>query len=177
MDLDRQRYPIGKYVQPERISAAQRSAWVEEIAALPDLLEETVSGMSEQQLETPYREGGWSVRQVVHHLPDSHMNAYMRFKLSLTEERPVIKPYKENLWAELPDSQRTPIDVSLRLLESLHKRWVVLLHSLSEKDFQRTYYHPEHQKEFTLESVLGLYAWHGKHHRAQISALKQRMGW
>jgi hypothetical protein len=105
------------------------------------------------------------------------MNAYMRFKLSITEERPVIKPYKENLWAALADSQRTPIDVSLRLLDALHKRWVVLLHSMSPEDFQRTYFHPEYRKEFSLEGVLGLYAWHGKHHRAQISALKERMGW
>lgn len=177
MDIERQRYPIGKYIQPETAPPTQLYAWIEEIAALPAQLRETVAGMTDTQLDTPYRAGGWTVRQVVHHVPDSHLNAYIRFKLSLTEERPVIKPYKENLWAELADSKRTPIEVSLNLLDCLHRRWVILLRTMSPEDFTCTYFHPEYQKEFTLEGVLGLYAWHGKHHLAQIRALKERMRW
>ncbi len=177
MDIEQQRYPIGRYIPPDTVAPAQRTAWIEEIAALPEELRASVAGMTDEQLDTPYRDGGWSIRQVVHHLPDSHMNAYIRFKLSLTEERPVIKPYKENLWAELGDSRRTPVEVSLNLLASLHTRWIALLHSMSPGDFKRTYVHPQHQKEFTLEEALGLYAWHGKHHRAQILAVKERKHW
>lgn len=177
MNIEQQRYPIGKYLQPETVSPAQRHAWIEEIVAFPNQLRETIAGMSDEQLDTPYREGGWTVRQVVHHLSDSHMNAYVRFKLTLTEERPVIKPYKQDLWAALADSLHAPVDISLDLLAALHARWAVLLRSMSPEDFQRAYIHPEYQKEFTLEGVLGLYAWHGRHHRAQIVALKERTHW
>ena len=132
--------------------------------------------MSEQQLLTPYRDGGWTIAQVVHHLADSHLNSYIRFKLALTEDNPTIKPYDEAAWAMLADS-RMPIDSSLQLLESVHARWVTLLRSMKEADFARTYVHPEHGKTFTLWGVLGMYAWHGRHHTAHVTSLRSRMGW
>lgn len=177
MQDEQLRYPIGKYKQPEVITDEQVQQWIEELAVLPADLRHSIAGMSDEQLRTPYREGGWKVCQVIHHLPDSHINAYVRFKLALTEQKPTIKPYREDLWASLADSERTPIDVSLGLLEHLHARWVVLLKSMTVDDFRRTYFHPEHLQEFTLAGILGMYAWHGKHHRAQIEALKERMGW
>jgi hypothetical protein len=170
------RYPIGKFGFEGAIDAKQRGAWIDEIAAQPSRLREAVIGFNEAQLDTPYRDGGWTVRQVVHHVPDSHMNAYIRFKLAVTENNPMIKPYDETAWAELADS-KLPVDVSLRLLESVHERWVVLLESLSEADFEKTYFHPESKKTFVLKNVLGLYAWHGSHHIAHVTELKKRMNW
>ena len=170
------RYPVGKYEAPARIDAAQRSRWIDEIAALPAQLRAAVAGLDEHQLDTPYRSGGWTVRQVVHHVPDSHMNALTRFKLALTEDNPTIKPYDEAAWAMLPDS-RMPVASSLMLLESLHARWVALLRALKEEDFQRTYLHPEHGRTFTLGGLLAMYAWHGRHHTAHVTTLRSRMGW
>lgn len=177
MQDDHVRYPIGRYSQPNEITEQHIAQWIDEVAALPAMLRATVAGLSADQLDTPYREGGWTVRQVVHHLPDSHMNAYIRFKLALTEERPVIKPYRENLWAELADSHRMPPEASLSILEGLHARWVTLVKAMAPSDYKRTFFHPEHQKEFALDAILGMYAWHGKHHRAQIVSLKERMQW
>ncbi len=177
MDIEQLKYPIGKYNRPEVITGADINKWIDEIATLPEQLCKTVDGLSEQRLATPYREGGWTVRQVLHHVPDSHLQAYVRFKLALTEEAPTIKPYREDRWAMLPDSEATPVDVSLTILEALHKRWVFLLKSMSMSDFKRTFYHPEHQKEFALDGILGMYAWHGKHHLAHIQNLKERMKW
>lgn len=170
------RYPIGPFKFEGNVSSETRHQWIEQIAAAPANLRKAVAGLSEQQLDTPYREGGWTVRQVVHHVPDSHLNAYTRFKLTLTEAEPTIKPYNEKLWAELTDTKKTPIEVSLNLLESLHVRWVNLLKSLKPEDFSRTFRHPE-SGIGTLERLLALYAWHGRHHTAHITSLRDRMGW
>jgi hypothetical protein len=173
MDLS---YPIGKYESKESLTIAEREAIIGQIAATPRHLRDAVSGLSLQQLDTPYRPGGWTVRQVVHHVPDSHMNSYIRFKLALTENEPTIKPYVEALWANLQDSRDTPVDVSLVLLESLHHRWDILLRSLQPADFSRRLRHPE-LGTMTLDNMLGLYSWHGRHHVAHITSLRRREGW
>lgn len=170
------RYPIGKFKWEGQTSDQQRRQHIDEIGAAPARLRDALKGLSEQQLETPYRPGGWTVRQVVHHLPDSHMNAYVRFKLALTEENPTIKPYEEARWAELTDGRTAPVATSLALLESLHHRWVMLLTSLTTADWARTFQHPE-LGPMTLEKNLALYAWHGKHHVAHITSLRDRNGW
>jgi hypothetical protein len=177
MDIDQLRYPIGKYQAPQPITAAHIKEWTEDVAAFPQTLRAGVQGMSESQLATSYREEGWTVRQTVNHVADSHMNAYMRFKLALTEENPTIKPYMEDRWAELEDGRNASVDGSLELIASLHKRWVVLLKSMEPSDFQRTFFHPQRKTTVSLESTLGLYAWHGKHHLAHIQNLKERMKW
>jgi uncharacterized damage-inducible protein DinB len=169
------RYPIGKFHR-EPFTKEKEKEWIEEVAAAPGRLRAAVQGLSPEQLDTPYREGGWTVRQVVHHVPESHMNAYIRFKLALTEDVPTIKPYMEDRWAKLEDVGKTPIEVSLSLLDSLHQRWVILLKSLTDADFERKFRHPE-LGELTLGTNLGLYAWHGKHHVAHITSLRERMGW
>ncbi|MBD0255568.1 MAG: putative metal-dependent hydrolase [Cytophagales bacterium] len=170
------RFPIGKHKRTENLTPARREELIGIIAGTPQKLREALRGLSAEQLDTPYRPDGWTVRQVVHHVPDSHLNAYMRFKLALTEERPTIKPYEEDRWAELADTFSTPIEVSLTLLESLHVRWVNLLRSLPEADWQRTLLHPQNG-EMTLLNVLDLYAWHGPHHVAHVTTLRERMGW
>ena len=170
------RHPIGKFHYEGSLSEDQKAAFLEDIAQTPRNLRQAVKGLSDQQLDTPYRDGGWTVRQVVHHVPDSHMNSYVRFKLALTEAEPTIKTYAEDRWAELPDTNATPIEVSLTLLDSLHDRWVRLLRSLSAEDWQRTFRHPE-LGPMTLEKTLALYAWHGKHHVAHITELRKRMAW
>jgi uncharacterized damage-inducible protein DinB len=170
------RYPIGPFKMEEKVTAEKRQKWISEIAEAPARLRAAVKGLSPQQLDTPYRSGGWTLRQVVHHLPDSHLNAYVRFKLALTEKEPTIKPYEEARWAELEDGRMAPPEVSLALLESLHQRWVLLLRSLPPEDWARTFRHPE-LGILTLEKNLGLYAWHGRHHAAQITSLRERMGW
>jgi hypothetical protein len=170
------RFPIGKFHYEGAPSAEARAKFIGEIEQTPAALRSAVQGLSPQQLDTPYREGGWTVRQVVHHLPDSHMNAYVRFKLALTEDEPTIKPYAEDRWAELADSKSTPIEVSLTLLDSLHQRWVQLLRSLTDEDWKRQFRHPE-LGVVPLEKNVGIYAWHGKHHVAHVTELKKRMGW
>ena len=169
------RYPSGKFQRVENATEAQRRAFIAAIAETPARLREAVAGLNEQQLDTPYRPGGWTVRQVVHHLPDSHLNSFVRFKLALTENEPSIKPYDEARWAELADS-KSPIEPSLLLLDSLHRRWIVLLNSLSPSDWSRTFRHPE-RGLMTLADNLQLYAWHGRHHVAHIAALRERNGW
>jgi uncharacterized damage-inducible protein DinB len=171
--LDPRRYPIGKFSFPQSTTADERRQWIDEIAAAPANLRAAVAGLSDAQLDTPYREGGWTVRQVVHHVPDSHLNSYVRFKLALTEDAPVIKPYDEALWAALPDAGMTPVETSLTMLEMLHDRWVRLLESLDEAAFARTFRHPE-LGLVRLDQNLALYAWHGKHHVAQIQSLRDR---
>lgn len=173
MDL---RYPIGPFKWEGGISAEERRRLIDEIEQAPAKLRATVHGLSAEQLDTPYRPGGWTVRQVVHHLPDSHLNAYTRFKLALTESEPRIKPYDQERWAELSDARTAPVEMSLALLESLHRRWVLLLRSLSAADFARNFQHPE-MGVVSLEKNLALYAWHGKHHVAHITTLRERMGW
>jgi uncharacterized damage-inducible protein DinB len=171
------RYPVGKFNWDAPISDADFPLLIASIAETPGALRRAVAGLSPDQLATRYRPGGWTVKQVAHHVPDSHMNAYTRFKLALTEDEPTIKPYNEAAWAELPDSRKVPVDVSLDLLDALHLRWVALLRSMEPADFNRTLRHPEHGRVFTLKQMLGLYAWHGRHHVAHITSLREREGW
>ncbi len=170
------RYPIGKFVAPQAITEEHRQQWIAQIAQTPAKLKELLSGLSDEQLHTPYRPGGWTVLQVAHHLPDSHINAYVRFKLALTEDEPIIKPYQEDRWAELSDVHHTQWEVSATLLETLHYRLVQLLKGMSPSDFNRTFRHPE-LGIVQLNTSLGMYAWHGNHHLAHISTLRERMGW
>jgi uncharacterized damage-inducible protein DinB len=170
------RFPIGRFDRSAPLTPEQIPALVEQIADVPAQVRAAVEGLDDRQLDTPYREGGWTARQLVHHLPDSHMNAYTRFRLALTEEEPTIKPYDEARWAELEDARTAPVEVSLTLLDALHDRWVRLLREMGPEDFQRTLRHPE-LGVMRLDSLLGLYAWHGRHHAAQLAALRERMGW
>jgi len=171
------RYPVGRWEMPSgELTANQRSELIAQIAETPARLRQAVEGLTEEQLDTPYRPGGWSVRQVAHHVPDSHLNSYARFKLALTENEPTIKTYHEDLWAELADSRATPVEVSLALLESLHHRWVILLRSIGDADWSRKLRHPE-VGTITLDQLLTLYGWHGRHHVAHVTSLRQRLGW
>ncbi len=170
------RYPIGKFSYNGTLTAEQRHQFLNDIEQTPRKLRAAVSGLSEQQLNTPYREGGWTVRQLAHHVPDSHMNSYIRFKLALTEDDPTIKPYLEDRWAELPEAKRAPVDVSLALLDSLHQRWMLMLRNLTDADWQRTFRHPE-MGPMTLEKNLAPYSWHGRHHVAHVTSLREKMGW
>lgn len=170
------RYPIGKFSVEGEVTPERRRGWIARIAAVPARLRAAVADLTDEQLDTPYRDGGWTVRQLVHHLPDSHMNAYVRLKLALTEENPPVKTYDEAQWATLPDSRITPPAVSLALLEALHARWVDLLESLDDARWHRTMRHPE-WGDISLEFVLALYAWHGDHHVAHVTTLRERMGW
>jgi uncharacterized damage-inducible protein DinB len=170
------RYPIGKFSYDGHLTEDQKRAFLDDVAETPKNLRAAVQGLSAAQLDTPYRPGGWSVRQVVHHVPDSHLNSYVRFKLALTEDEPTIKPYAEDRWAELADTKATPVEVSLTLLDSLHDRWVRLLQSLTPKEWKRTFRHPD-LGAMTLEKTLALYAWHGRHHVAHITALRKKNGW
>ncbi len=170
------KYPIGKYV-PQPYSEELKEKWLADIKFLPDDLERAVQNLDEHQLNTPYRDGGWKVKQVVNHLADSHMNALIRFKLGLTEDNPTIKPYDEAAWANLDDVDVVPINVSLTILHGVHIRLIETIKNLTEEQWQRTLFHPEHQKQMTLWSLLGTYAWHGKHHVAHITSLKERNNW
>lgn len=172
------RYPTGKYQRPRGpLTAEQRRTMIDVIARTPAEFHAAASGLSESQLDTPYRPEGWTVRQLVHHVPDSHMNAYVRFKLALTEDTPTIKPYFEDRWAKLSDSRDTPIETSLTMLTALHDRWVRLLRAMAPDDFSRQISHPEWEGPLSLDAVLALYAWHGPHHTAHIANLRNRMGW
>jgi uncharacterized damage-inducible protein DinB len=170
------RYPIGKFQSPASVTDAERAVLVDQIAALPAELRSAVTTLDDTQLGTPYREGGWTVRQVVHHVPDSHVNAYTRFKLALTEDVPTIKTYEEAQWAELPEARSAPIGVSLALLDALHQRWVLLLRVLAPAQFARAFRHPD-LGVMTLDQQIALYAWHGRHHLAHITSPRTRMGW
>ena len=173
MDL---RYPIGQFEYQGALSSAQRQELIDQIAATPERMRSAVQGLSDEQLDTPYRPEGWSVRQVVHHVPESHLNSYLRFKLAITEDEPTIKPYFEDRWAKLEDAQTAPVELSLNLLDALHQRWVWFLRSLKDGDFQRTFRHPE-LGTVSLDKNIALYAWHGRHHVAHITSLRERMGW
>jgi len=170
-------YPIGKYEPQTRPDAATLVRWIDEIAAAPDTLRAAMRGLDDTQLDTPYRPGGWTLRQVAHHVPDSHLNAYQRFKLTLTEDLPLIKTYDEARWAELPDARTGSIEPSLALLERLHERWVRLLRAMTPADFARAFRHPEVGAPVTLARTAGLYAWHGRHHPAQVTTLRASRGW
>jgi hypothetical protein len=174
-ELDDLRYPVGRFTLSPSYSASQRAEHIQTLRDLPDRLRAAVHGLDDAQLDTPYREGGWSVRQVVHHIADSHMNSYVRFKLALTEYEPTIKPYDEEAWAQLADNSM-PVDVSLALTGALHQRWVALLESLTEKDFQKKFNHPERGAQ-DLATNVALYEWHSRHHVAHITGLRARLGW
>lgn len=171
------RYPVGKFEWTGPATPEQRRRFIASLAAAPAKFRAAVAGLTPKQLDTPYRPGGWTVRQVVHHVPDSHLNAYIRCKFALTEDAPAIKPYDQDRWAGLVDAEDTPIEVSLALLEALHQRWVILLRGLEPEDFARVMVHPEHVAPLSLDKVLALYAWHGAHHAAHITGLRERMGW
>ena len=171
-----ERYPIGQF-EPIPYSDKERDSLLADILFLPRKLEYAIVNLDEAQLATPYRENGWTLKQVVHHVADSHMNAYIRFKLGLTEDQPVIKPYQEEKWALLHDVEHVPINISLTLLHALHTRWYDLLRHFESEDWKRTVVHPQHGKIFSLWDLLGLYAWHGRHHAAHITSLRERMGW
>jgi DinB family protein len=176
MKMTDPRYPIGKPEREAQLSEEKRRKLIDQIEEAPALLRAAVEGLTPEQLDTPYREGGWTVRQLAHHVPDSHLNAYIRFKLALTEDAPAIKTYEEALWAELEDSRSVPVEVSLALLENLHRRWVALLRSLSAADFERPLRHPDWGL-INLNQLLGIYSWHGRHHAAHVTALREREGW
>lgn len=170
------RYPVGRFQRPDALTPVARREAIDAIAQCPANLRAAVSGLDEAQLDTPYRPDGWTVRQLVHHVPDSHANAYIRFKLALTEDTPTIKTYDEAAWATLSDSQTTPIETSLRMLESIHDRWVRVLQAMSAAEFERTLDHPENGR-MTLDQLLAMYAWHSRHHVAHVRNLRQRNGW
>ncbi len=176
-NLDSLRFPIGKFEAPQVLTQELMDGYVKDIETFPAMLKQAVTGLNDAQLDTPYRPDGWTIRQVVHHCSDSHMNSIIRFKLALTEEEPTIKPYYEERWAELADSKSMSITAPLLLLEGLHQRWTILLRSLSTQDLQKTFIHPEHGKRFRLDENIGVYAWHGNHHLAHITSLKKRMNW
>lgn len=169
------RYPIGKFSKDVEITLESRNRFINEVGELPEKLKAAIADLNDEQLDTPYRPGGWTIRQTVHHVADSHLNSIVRFKLALTEDLPTIRPYYEERWAELSDSF-LPVDVSTRILEGLHFRWLSFLNAMSEADFQRKLIHPD-SGEWTLEQMLALYAWHGKHHTAHITKLRNRNGW
>jgi hypothetical protein len=176
MELDL-RYPIGRYAWPaEPVPQQERSRWIEDVRVAPALVRAATAGLDDTQLDTPYRPGGWSVRQVAHHLPDSHVQAFIRFKLALTEDQPTIKAYFEDRWATLADSAG-PIEPALSMLEAVHLRWLDLMAAMQEADWSRTFFHPERKSFLRLDATLGLYAWHGKHHAAQVTRLREREGW
>jgi hypothetical protein len=174
--LDNLRYPIGRFSPPASSVAGIRTAHIQTVRLLPERLRTAVAGLTDAQLDTPYREGGWTVRQVVHHIADSHANAYIRCKLALTEDWPVVKTYDEAAWANLADSRLLPVDVSLSLIAALHYRWAALLESLSDEDFQKGYEHPEYGRS-NLARALAMYDWHSRHHTAHITGLRARQGW
>jgi len=176
-DLETLKYPVGKFKSPTEFSDALIREWISTIEQMPAKLKMETQDLDDSQLDTPYREGGWTVRQVVHHLADSHLNSFMRFKLALTEETPTIKPYFQDRWADLPDSLKAPASVSVSLLDALHSRWVILLRAMTADDWKKKFHHPESNKDFELRSILALYAWHCRHHLAHITSLKQRNGW
>ena len=170
------RFPVGRFAPPATITPADRERFLREIEEAPARLRAAVSGLTDGQLDTPYRDGGWTVRQVVHHVPDSHLNSYMRFRLALTEEEPTIRPYFEDRWAELTDARTAPVEVSLALLEALHRRWALLLRSLTDEQWALRFRHPD-LGAVPLDRNLALYAWHGRHHTAHVTSLRERKGW
>lgn len=166
--LEQLKYPIGYYQAPDIITSTQRELWIEDLAILPKQMREIVNGLTDTQLDTPYREGGWTVRQVVHHVADSHINSYTRFMLAATEENPTIRPYEEHLWAELPEAKYAPVEYSLAIIDAIHARLVLHLKSLNEDGWSRTFFHPASKTTSRVDKVLGMYSWHGRHHLAHI---------
>lgn len=177
MNIEQLKFPIGKFKKPENITNEILTSWKNDIATFPLRLKKEVDNLSDNQLDTPYRPDGWTIRQVVHHCADSHINSFIRFKLAITENNPTIKPYYEERWAELTDSKYFPIEPSLKILEGIHYRWSELLDKLTNEDLEKTFTHPEHNKTFTLLENIGVYAWHCNHHLAHITTLKVRNNW
>ena len=177
MDIEKFKFPIGKFEKPTIITRDILNTWIAEISTFPERLSKAVINLTEEQLNTPYRPEGWTIKQVVHHCADSHMNSLIRLKLTLTEEQPTIKPYFEERWAELLDSKNMPIQSSLKIVEGVHERWIVLLNNLTDEQLARTFIHPEHGKTFRVDENIGLYAWHCDHHLAHITETKKRYGW
>jgi uncharacterized damage-inducible protein DinB len=177
MTLDISKFPIGPFVSPDEITSLDLQRYISEISSFPQRIRKEVENLSDEQLDSSYREGGWTIRQVVNHCADSHMNSLIRFKLALTEDTPTIKPYFEDRWAELIDSKTIPIEPALKTLEGVHARWTILLKSLTNEQLKRTFIHPEHGKEVQIDENIALYAWHCNHHLAHITMLKSRMKW
>ncbi len=176
-NIEQLRYPIGRFKAQADFSSDKLHEWISTIEFFPQKLKKEVENLNSTQLNTPYREGGWKVKQLVHHLADSHINAYIRLKLTLTEDEPTVKPYFEDRWANLIDSEIIPVEESFKLLNALHKRWAAILKNLSDKEWQRNYFHPENKNHVSLREMTALYSWHCDHHLAHITSLKQRMGW
>jgi hypothetical protein len=177
LELETLRYPVGKFSFPAELNSNERNEMLEIIATLPTKMRDALQGLSDKQLDTPYREGGWTIRQVVHHVFDSHVNAYIRMKLTVTEDVPVIKPYDQDKWSQLADARMAPVEISLSLIEGIHTRWMIFLHSLKEDDYKLCFFHPEHKRKISLDQTLALYAWHCRHHLAHITELRKRMMW
>ncbi|MCX6121708.1 MAG: putative metal-dependent hydrolase [Ignavibacteriales bacterium] len=177
MTVEELKYPLGKFVKPDTFTPEILNHYIRNIESFPSRLRAEVEHLTDEQLDTHYRPGGWTIRQVVNHCADSHMNSFMRFKLALTEDTPTIKPYFENRWAELADSKSMPIEPALKILEGLHQRWVVILKSLTKEELGKRYIHPEHGKELRLDTTIGIYAWHCNHHLAHITTLKKTRNW
>ncbi|KOY84324.1 hypothetical protein AD998_21485 [bacterium 336/3] len=177
MDIEKLKFPIGKFDKPTTITRDILNNWIAEISTFPERLSKEVINLTEEQLNTPYRPEGWTIRQVVHHCADSHMNSLIRLKLTLTEEQPTIKPYFEERWAELLDSKNMPIQSSLKIMEGIHERWTVLLNNLMDEQLVRTFIHPEHEKTFRVDENIGMYAWHCNHHLSHITETKKRYNW
>ena len=174
IELDKLRYPIGKFTVHESVTEADIKKWISDLEELPNQIRNEIEYFTEEMLGTSYKPEGWTARQVVHHVADSHMNAYIRFKLALTEDIPTIKPYIESRWAELPEAKTSPCEISLDLLDSLHRRFVIMLRKMKAEDFERKFYHPDTKKEMILKNVLGLYSWHGQHHLGHIRIVKRK---
>ncbi len=175
--MEHLKYPIGRYQKPDAATPELMQEWINVLDVLPSWMDACIENLDEQQLHVPYREGGWTIQQVVHHVADSHMNAYIRLKLALTEDNPTIKPYDENAWAMLPDVQLVPVNISITMLHTMHRRMVAALRHMSPADWQRTYFHPEHKRSIPLWELVALYAWHSRHHTEHIRQLRQRMNW
>lgn len=173
--LENLRYPVGRHTHPEAVSADEQTHAIRTISAFPDKIRHATERLTDQQLDTPYRPDGWTIRQVVHHVADSHVNAYVRFKLAITEDSPTIKPYNEKLWAELPDSKILPVEISLHILKAIHTRWVVVMENMKPEDWDKKYIHPEHNSIMTLAQAAMMYEWHCNHHLGHITGLKSRM--
>lgn len=176
-DIKELQYPIGECIVPESYTEAELKQWISVIAALPQWLDHCIENLDATQLDTPYRPGGWTINQVIHHLADSHINAITRLKFALTEDKPTIKPYNEKAWALLPDVSHTPVNVSITLLHALHRRWVAILENMTPEDFKKEYYHPEDDRHVPLWTMTSTYAWHSRHHMEHVRQLRERMGW
>lgn len=176
-NIEHLKYPIGRYEKPASYTSQQLKEWTSVLQALPSWMDACIENLDEHQLQVPYRDGGWTIQQVVHHVADSHMNAYIRLKLALTEDNPVVKPYAEAAWAELPDTRVVPVNVSVTMLHAMHRRMVAVLQHMQPSDWERTYFHPEHKRNFPIWEVVAMYAWHSRHHTEHIRRLRERMNW